>query len=212
MPNAEERAYRFIIHLILSGHYRPGAFLLEQELAEKLEISRTPVGRALSRLVSEGLLKKMPKKGCYIPIPTPEDARQVFEARRCVESEAAKLAARNSSAADAKVLRDILAEDREAFRLKDKDKWAAINEAFHMEIAKQSRNSYIMKWARYIFWQSNVYIFYLDGFYRPGKSEIVHQTPEQHEEILRAIEAHDEESAAEVMRVHLDSTHTKLLF
>lgn len=212
MPNAEERAYRFIIHLILSGHYRPGDFLLEQELAEKLEMSRTPVSRALGRLVLEGLLNKMAKKGCYIPSPTPEDARQVFEARKCVESEAAKLAARHATAEGTAVLEEILAEDHEAFRLKDKDKWAAINEAFHLEIAKMSRNNYILKWARHVFWQSNVYIFYFDGFYKPSKVEIVHQTPEQHQDILRAIEKHDEERAQRLMREHLDSTYTKLLF
>lgn len=212
MPNAEERAYRFIIHLILSGYYRPGDFLLEQELAEKLKMSRTPVSRALSRLVLEGLLNKMPKKGCYIPSPTPEDARQVFEARKCVESEAAELAARYATADDAAALREILAKDHEAFRLKDKDKWAAINEAFHLEIAKLSRNSYILKWARHIFWQSNVYIFYFDGFYKPSQIEIVHQTPEQHQNILNAIETHDEARARRLMREHLDNTYTKLLF
>lgn len=212
MPTAEERAYRFIIHLILTGHYRPGDFLLEQELAEKLQMSRTPVSRALGRLVLEGLLNKMAKKGCYIPSPTPEDARQVFEARKCVESEAAELAARHATAEDVAVLRKILAEDHEAFRLKDKDKWAAINEAFHVEIAKLSRNNYILKWARHIFWQSNIFIFYFDGFYKPSEIEIVHKTPEQHQGLLRAIETHDEEAARRLMREHLDSTYTKLLF
>lgn len=212
MLNAEERAYRFIINLILSGHYRPGDFLLEQEFTEKLNMSRTPVSRALARLVSEGFLNKMTKKGCYIPSPTPEDARQVFSARRCAESEAAALAARNATAGDVARLREILAEDHEAFRVKDKEKWAAINEAFHFEIAELSQNAYVARWVRNIFWRSNVYVFYFDSFYKPSDIEIVHRTPEQHQGIVRAIEAHDEEGAWKLMREHLDSTYTKLLF
>ncbi|HOR54147.1 MAG TPA: GntR family transcriptional regulator, partial [Synergistales bacterium] len=39
----EERAYRSIIGLILSGKYRPGNFLLEVDLASQLGVSRTPV-------------------------------------------------------------------------------------------------------------------------------------------------------------------------
>ena len=212
MLNAEERAYRFIINLILSGHYRPGDFLLEQELAEKLNMSRTPVSRALARLVSEGFLNKMTKKGCYIPSPTPEDALQVFVARQCAESEAAALAARNATAEDVVRLKNIIAEDHEAFRIKDKEKWATINEAFHLGIAELSKNIYVEKWVQNIFWRSNVYIFYFDGFYKPSDIEIVNQTPEQHQSIVQAIETHDEERARKLMREHLDSTYTKLLF
>ena len=89
MENAEERAYRYIISEILTGAYRPGDFLLELDIAPKLQMSRTPVSRALSRLVLEGFLNKMPKKGCYIPIPTPKDAEHVFTARMVAEGEAA---------------------------------------------------------------------------------------------------------------------------
>ena len=95
--NAEERAYRSIISLILSGKFRPGDFLLEVDLASRLEMSRTPVSRALSRLVTEGFLNKLPKKGCFIPLPTPEDAAQIFSAREAVEGKAAALAAINAS-------------------------------------------------------------------------------------------------------------------
>ena len=49
--SAEERAYGQIIRLILSGQYKPGDFLLEVELAPRLGMSRTPVSRALGRLV-----------------------------------------------------------------------------------------------------------------------------------------------------------------
>ena len=97
MNSAEERAYRFIINEILSGTYHPGDFLLELDLAPKLDMSRTPVSRALARLVSEGFLNKIPKKGCYIPIPTPQDAEAIFTARQVAEGEAAALVAQHTS-------------------------------------------------------------------------------------------------------------------
>ena len=112
MENAEERAYRLIINEILSGVYHPGDFLLELDIAAQMEMSRTPVSRALSRLVAEGFLKKMPKKGCYIPIPTPKDAELVFTARQVAEGEAAALAAANVTEEDILTLESIVAQDK----------------------------------------------------------------------------------------------------
>ena len=76
--NTEEKVYRSIIRSILHGEIRPGEFLLEEELSTRLNVSRTPVSRSLMRLVSEGFLEKLPKKGCFVPIPTPQDAEQVY--------------------------------------------------------------------------------------------------------------------------------------
>jgi DNA-binding GntR family transcriptional regulator len=74
----EDVSYRYIIGMILKNEIRPGDAILETELAEKLNISRTPVRQALGRLVAEGLLEKRRKKGCVIPFPTPEDANKNF--------------------------------------------------------------------------------------------------------------------------------------
>ena len=115
MENAEERAYRSIIKEILSGVYHPGDFLLELDLAPKLNMSRTPVSRALCRLVLEGFLNKMPKKGCYIPIPNPDDAKLVFAARQIAEGEAAALSAQNASDEEIVWLEDLLFKDIDAF-------------------------------------------------------------------------------------------------
>ena len=138
--NAEERAYRSIIQLILSGHYRPGDFLLELEIAPRLDMSRTPVSRALSRLVTEGFLNKMPKKGCYIPLPTPEDAEQVFFARKAVERQAAAGAAMHATEEEIRQLQEILTGDQEAIRTRQKDIFSSTNEPFHLGLAAACHN------------------------------------------------------------------------
>jgi DNA-binding GntR family transcriptional regulator len=157
---AEDRAYREIIQLILSGQFKPGDFLLELDLAPRLKMSRTPVSRALGRLVAEGFLNKMPKKGCYIPFPSPEDAEQVFFARMAVESEAAASAARQASDQEIRKLKKLLRMDEEAVTKGSKENFAQINEQLHLGIAKASRNAYLEKWVINSFWRSNIYIFY----------------------------------------------------
>lgn len=209
--SAEDRAYHSIIGLILSGRYRPGDFLLELDLAPQLGMSRTPVSRALARLISEGFLSKMPKKGSFIPLPTPEDAAQVFSAREAVESQAAAAAALNATPGEVETLRQYIAGDEDAVRTRSRERFSSNNELFHMGIAKASRNVYLEKWCRNIFWRSNVYVFYFDGFYRPDDTIIPQKTPEQHVGILEAIAAGDAEAAAIRMRAHIRRTFEALL-
>lgn len=211
MVNAEEKAYRFIISSILSRYYHPGDFLLEMDLAEKLEMSRTPVSRALMRLVSEGFLNKMPKKGCYIPVPTPADAKQVFTGRMCAEAEAAGLAAKNAGEDEILALEHYLNEDKLAYERKDRENWANINEVLHLGIARIGHNPYVEKWVQNMFWRSNVYVFYFDGFYEDTDIVVIHETLAQHEAVMKAIRAHDEDKARELMRNHIFTTYSKLL-
>lgn len=210
--NAEERAYRSIIQLILSGHYRPGDFLLELEIAPKLEMSRTPVSRALGRLVTEGFLNKMPKKGCYIPLPTPEDAEQVFFARKAVESQAAAGAALQATQEEIRHLQEVVREDQEAVRTRQREIFSRINEDFHLGIAKASHNAYLEKWTRNIFWRSNIYTFYFDSFYKSNELDIPQKTPMQHAAIIQAIAEHDPDSASMLMAEHIQRTYEVLLF
>ncbi len=209
--NAEERAYRSILALVLSGEYKPGDFLLELDLAPKLEMSRTPVSRALARLVTEGFLVRMPKKGCYIPLPTAEDAQQVFFARMAVESQAAAEAAKRITEEEILGLRKLLPEDIRAVETREKSSFFNVNEHFHLGIAAISKNLYLEKWCRHIFWRSNVYVLYFDSFYRPQENILPQRTPAQHKAILDALEARNPQEAAETMREHIRYTYEQLL-
>ncbi|MDY9921074.1 MAG: GntR family transcriptional regulator [Synergistota bacterium] len=211
MENSEDRAYRLIINEILSGVYAPGEFLLELDLAPKLKMSRTPVSRALSRLVSEGFLNKIPKKGCYVPIPTPKDAQLVFKAREFAEGEAAALAAEYATEKEISILENIIARDKAAFESNDKIEWAQINEDLHLSIARFSHNPYIEKWVHNIFWRSNVYVFFFDGFYKPTEIAIEHETPKQHVSLVDAIRRRNADDARSIMRSHVFTTFSKLL-
>jgi len=210
---AEDRAYREIIQLILSGQFRPGDFLLELELAPRLKMSRTPVSRALGRLVAEGFLNKMPKKGCYIPFPSAEDAEQIFFARMAVESQAAASAALKATDREIRKLKRILKMDEEAVARGSKEHFAQINEQFHLGIASASRNVYLEKWVINSFWRSNIYIFYFDSFYKAADhGEIPPQrTPSQHAAVVRAIEERNPDEAAFQMREHIRNTYELLL-
>ncbi len=204
----EDLAYRSIIRMILNNQFKPGDFLLETELAGELNLSRTPVRHALGRLVAEGFLEKRSKKGCLIPLPTPEDAMQVFLVREAIESQAAALAARFATGADIEELRSLLRTERETHASFDREAYALANEQFHLSIVRISRNTYLELYCRHVFWRSNLYIFFFDSYYvQKETDDRLHLT---HADIVEAIANRDAESAEAGMRQHIRRTYDML--
>ena len=208
--NLEEFAYRSIIQLILGNKFQPGDFLLETELADRLELSRTPVRHALGRLVAEGFLDRKKKKGCIIPQPNSEDAKHVFFARETIEGQLAASAAMYRTDTDIKELRKNLQKQEEMADTYSPETYSAINEEFHLGIARMSRNIYLEKYCRHIFWRSNTYIFFFDNYYMKPSSMDDQNTPNQHRQIVDAIASHDPEKAGKAMRKHIRFTYEKL--
>lgn len=86
-------AYRRIRRWIVEGHLRPGERLVEQRLAEDLQLSRTPVREALRMLQSEGLVAFEPNRGARVRELTRGHIADLYELRGRLEAMAAELAA-----------------------------------------------------------------------------------------------------------------------
>lgn len=211
--NLEEFAYQSIIKLLLGNHFRPGDVLLETELAKSLELSRTPVRHALGQLVAEGFLDKKKKKGCLIPVPSPEDARNVFYVREHIEGLAAASAARHATDKDILYLQDLLEKERHVKPSGNRDAkmiYFTINDKFHLGIVRMSRNKYIEQYCRHSFWRSHTYIFFFDKDYTNQLPQWHGEGHKQHIEIVKAIENSNEEKAGNLMRQHVRYTYEQL--
>lgn len=74
-----------ITEAMLARKLAPGTRLGEQQLAELFGVSRTQIREALTRLATRGIVTVSARRGWYVIEPTPEDARDAFEARRVLE-------------------------------------------------------------------------------------------------------------------------------
>jgi DNA-binding GntR family transcriptional regulator len=210
----EDYAYRYIIHQIVESQVRPGDIILETEMAEILNVSRTPVRSAIARLVNEGLLEKKRKKGCFIPPPQPEDAKQVFQARGILESVVAGLAALNRTESDMADLWETLDQETKALKAKHKEDYYLANEKFHFTLIKSAKNKYFERYCKHLFRRTSVYIFYFDSFYTSVdkfKKIPRQRTPGQHLEIVKAIEKQDAKLAEKIMKAHVEYSYKVLL-
>ncbi|MEZ4729761.1 MAG: GntR family transcriptional regulator [Caldilineaceae bacterium] len=70
---------------IRNGRLRPGARLVERDLAEQLGMSRIPVREAIQRLVEEGLVEKSPHRGTFVYAPTRKEIEEICSLRVVLE-------------------------------------------------------------------------------------------------------------------------------
>lgn len=208
--NLEDFAYKAIIRLILGNHFKPGDSLLETELATRLELSRTPVRHALGQLVAEGFLDKKKKKGCFIPLPSIDDAKQVFFARENIEYQTTVSMALHATDNEILSLREILEAERRAEETQDKFGSYTANEGLHIAIASLCKNRYLQQYCRHIFWRSNSYIFFFDDYYIKKDYGPQKITPMQHKAIVEAIENRNAEKAGNLMKQHIRETFERL--
>lgn len=87
-----EHVRRLILEDIIRGRIAPGTMLQLGEVADKYEVSRTPIREALTLLERQGLVSAMPYKGYLVRGIEPGDVRDVYLVRRVIEGAAIELA------------------------------------------------------------------------------------------------------------------------
>jgi DNA-binding GntR family transcriptional regulator len=123
-PTVREVAYRRLRQLIVDGTLAPGERIFENELAEELGISRTPLREALRQLETEGLVQFSARRGAVVAGLSAAEMREEFQIRASLEGLAIRLAGPRLTAEDLKQLRRELDHmtaalgrgDRAAFR------------------------------------------------------------------------------------------------
>ena len=102
-----DKVYSYIEDAILSGEFKNGDVLSELKLCKLLDVSRTPVREALTRLFSEGMLKES-GKGAVVVGVNREDIEDIYEIRMRIEGLATAKCAKNITEAQIERLREFL--------------------------------------------------------------------------------------------------------
>ncbi len=103
--------YQEIRKAIITGLYKPGDKLQEEDLAEKLGVSRTPVREALRKLEVEHFVIYYPHRGTVVSEIPADEVDELYQVRLLLETFIARKAAVKATAEDVKRLREILAEE-----------------------------------------------------------------------------------------------------
>lgn len=132
---AAPQVYRRLRHAIVTNRLQPGQPLSEKEIAAAFGLSRQPVREAFIKLAEAGLIRVLPQRGSFV---VKISQRQVSEARfvrEAVEVAVVRRACRDLTADAAERLQDVIAEQDEAARTVDQERFHALDDAFHRGLA-----------------------------------------------------------------------------
>jgi DNA-binding GntR family transcriptional regulator len=95
---------------IISGRFKPGDRLVEQQLYTALDVSRTSLREALRQLEAEGLVEQVPHRGAYVASVDAKDAIQIYDVRGALEVLAVRNFVRYASDEDIRELDEVFGE------------------------------------------------------------------------------------------------------
>ncbi len=201
---SEDRAV--VIHdqlrdAIIDRRLAPDTKLSEAEIGSIFDTSRTLVRTALQMLSFEGLVRVERNRGAFVANPSPEEARQVFAARRLIEPALAIGAIERLDATDIAAFKDLLAKETELMAVRGADARRAEIRAsgdFHMQLARVSGNAVLEKFLEELVARSSLVIA-LYG--QSGASSCGHG---EHQEILDALEQGDASRVGALLVHHID--------
>ncbi|SLN65139.1 GntR family transcriptional regulator [Oceanibacterium hippocampi] len=140
-PSQTQRALVALREMIVSNRLPPGSSYLESELAEMLDMSRTPVREAAVMLEAQGLVEIRPRRGVRILPLSTQDMTEIYEILTELEGLAAQqAAARKLSKKEIANVEGALNEMDAALATDDRDRWAAADKRFHDLLVAMSGN------------------------------------------------------------------------
>jgi len=202
-PSFTEQAYRAVRRQVLSGSYGPGDRLKEAALAERLGISRGPVREAVEKLVQEGLVVRVPRRGVFVRRYTLDDVRALMELRSALELEAVRLGTERATEADLAGLQRALAEADLAI---DRDGGYPTDADFHGAIVRLSKNPYLERAAGLVYDQLR-----LARSLAGRRSVRAREAWGEHAAVLRALIERDAGAARLAVRRHLAAAEATML-
>ena len=183
---------------IVRGVLPPGAPLDETDLAQRFNVSRTPVREALRQLTASVLIESRPHRGAVVAQPSIERLTGMFEAMAELEALCAGLAAERMPAVQRHALEAIHEELRVLSYDGNPDRFHAVNERFHNAIYKGSQNDYIAEIT--LATRVRVQPFRRAQFRNLGR---LAKSQAEHDRVVVAIMRGDRNGASAAMRDHI---------
>jgi DNA-binding GntR family transcriptional regulator len=136
-----DRAYQFIKQRIITSEAPIGAQLSDQEIAERLGISRTPVREAILLLQREGFVEVIPRVGVRVRPLFLEDIRELYDILTDLETLAVGLlTARHPALEELKPLTEAVDMMKASLKGDDYFAWIDADERFHRGLFQLSGN------------------------------------------------------------------------
>lgn len=212
MPDSQtlslsQNVYQVLKNEILECQLLPNSSLREQLLARRFAISKSPVREALLRLEQERLVMVTPRQGYRVAPISLEDAQEMFELRKVLESACVEAAASTGTKEDLikldvfRTLQTHSGEDRT-------DAFIKYNRSFHIAICMSSGNTRMARLATDLIEQMERMIrFSVNAIPVQDKDILL----KEHGEIIDAIQGGDRRKASRLVKQHISDAEKRVI-
>jgi DNA-binding GntR family transcriptional regulator len=202
----QDQAYEWVKGRILNRVLRPGDYVTDSQIADQLNVSRTPVREALRKLEHEGFLIRQARKGWQVYSLTLDDIHEIFDIKVSLEGMLARRAADCDDSQKKATLQRTLERMRRAAEQDDHLAWREADAELHEIIFSMCANERAVniinnlneQWHRI-----RIGLVAMEG--RIGRSN------EEHEAFVNCIIAGDGDGAEKAMRMHLNNLRDELV-
>jgi DNA-binding GntR family transcriptional regulator len=199
-----EIVYQKLKTAILESSLKPGQLISENQIADKLSVSRTPVREALRILDTENLVALLPGRKLVVTVPTLQDINEVYDIRLIVESEALRRITPNNQTLIHQ-MEEALQLGEEYRKKGDLQKRGEMNTQFHLLILSALENQRVERFMDSLHETiSRFRVYYLTKEW-PVEPE------EEHNKILTLIKQGHTEEAVSVLQLHLITSKENLI-
>lgn len=212
MPNSKspilssltEEIANVIKDRILNGEYAIGEKIKENEIAEELKVSRTPIREAIKQLEAEGLINCIPNRGSFALGFTKQDIEDIYTVRALIEGLAVSWAVAKITDHEIEKLQDIYELMEFYSNKKNSEKVVEMNREFHKIIYNASNSRFLVQilksYQEYVQQTRKVTVYV---------EENLDSILKEHYEILKAIKERDENKATEKILSHLSNSQSR---
>ncbi len=198
-----DQVYGVLRDRILSGGWEEGRFIREQDISDKLGVSRTPVREALGRLASEGFLQRIPHRGFRLPAQSATDLLDLYPILASLEVLAARQSFPQISEAEFEELRAVNRAYHAAYERADIRQGIELNNRFHHLLSEGSHNERLCEMLDEL--RAEVARLEVWAFSNISQWDV---SIREHEEILEAVEAGDYDRALATIEENRLMTYT----
>lgn len=202
--NTTQRIVDAITTAIVERRLMPGTKLAEQQIADIFKVSRTLVRQALNQLSRDHLVTLEPARGAFVATPSAEEARQVFEVRKMVESALVKQLCAAVTDQQIAELRAHLKHEAEAVARTDVTGRTRLLADFHVVLARLLGNEVLAQMLADLLSRCSLIAL----MYQSAHS--AEHSADEHVAIVDAIERRDARAAVKLIEAHLGNVERNL--
>lgn len=198
----KQRAYNIIKEKLINLEFEPESRIREDQLAEEISMSRTPIREAMHQLEAEGLIKSIPRKGLFSIGLGVDEIKGMLDVRECLEELALKKCIAKITDEQIEIIGGLVKQFAVALAEEDFKKCNELDNAFHLAIAEVSENKKLIE-----------FIIEISEFLAIVRNMEIKRNPKkrainalkQHKVILKYIKGRDLDAASKELRNNINS-------